>query len=64
MREIEKELQKNPSLLSLFETAVKCNETQIGSAVEKLCELKEHRKSNAFRLISQNGKTYIKEVRA
>lgn len=46
MREIEKELQKNPSLLSLFETAVKCNETQIGAAVEKLHELKERRKPN------------------
>ena len=45
MREIEKELQKNPSLLSLFETAVKCNENQIGAAVEKLHELKERRKS-------------------
>ena len=46
MREIEKELQKNPSLLSLFETAVKCNENQIEAAVEKLHELKERRKSN------------------
>lgn len=59
MKEIEKELQNNPSLLSLFKTAVTCNETQIRAAIEKLRELKEHRKSNTFRLISQNGKTYI-----
>lgn len=47
MKEIERELQNNPALLSLFKTAVTCNETEITSEIEELNILKERRRLNA-----------------
>ena len=47
MKEIERELQSNPALFSLFKTAVTCNETEINSAIEELNILKERRRFNA-----------------
>lgn len=47
MKEIERELRNNPALISLFKTAVTCNETEINSAIEKLNILKERRRLNA-----------------